>query len=137
VQKEKLRVLVVDDFELIRIQLVRVLKEQGIVQIDEASDGQVALEYLQRGTQSQSQHDLVFCDWVMPRMDGLEFLKVCREQPQYRDLTIIMVTAESEPASVMTAIKAGANDYLCKPIAEDALAKKIEKIVSKLLQSVA
>ena len=62
-------------------------------------------------------------------MNGLEVLEKCRSSKEFKDLPFIMVTAEAEQEGVVRALKAGANEYLIKPISAEMLQKKIEKIL--------
>ncbi|MDR2965076.1 MAG: response regulator, partial [Treponema sp.] len=72
--------------------------------------------------------DLVLLDWNMPNMDGMEFLKRIRANPEYENLPVIMVTSESARYSVVEALQTGATDYIVKPIHEKILMKKLYEI---------
>lgn len=126
------RILVVDDFEMVRILIKNALNDLGFVKIDEAENGAIAIEKLKEGFNNFTPYSIIFCDWTMPVMTGLEVLSFCRKDESFKSLPFIMVTAEADQDSVVKAIKAGANEYLVKPISPEILEKKVKKILSKI-----
>jgi two-component system, chemotaxis family, chemotaxis protein CheY len=62
----------------------------------------------------------------MPVMDGLEFVRQVRNHKEWRAITLVMVTTESEHAQVVRALAAGAHDYIIKPFTPDAVAEKLQ-----------
>ncbi len=135
--KSNVKILVVDDFEMVRVMLRNALNDLGFHHIEEAEDGVKALEMLNESFISGEAYSIVFCDWTMPEMTGIEVLENCRRSEALKNLPFVMVTAESEQESVVRAIKAGATDYLIKPISPELLEKKVHKILSKLSSSAA
>ncbi|MFT5523657.1 MAG: two-component system chemotaxis response regulator CheY [Pirellulaceae bacterium] len=115
-----MNVLVVDDVELTRMMLVKGLKDIGVKSILEAEDGVDALRIFK-----QNDIDVIFSDWKMPRMDGIELAKKIRELTD--DCPVIMITAESTKGSVIDAIRAGVSDYLIKPFDPVTLREKLTK----------
>jgi two-component system chemotaxis response regulator CheY len=65
----------------------------------------------------------------MPKLNGLELLKVARNMPNYKDTPIVMVTSEAAKYNVMEAIKAGVTDYVIKPVSAKNILPKIEKFL--------
>lgn len=124
----EVRVLVIDDLKLVRKIINDTLGELGFKSIEEATDGAEAMERLENAANENRPFGLIFCDWNMPVMSGYDFLVKLRSIEALKSVPVIMVTAESEQANVLKAIKAGANDYLVKPISKTALLKKIEKL---------
>jgi two-component system response regulator AtoC len=101
------RVLVVDDEQSLRKVLSATLQREGY-EVEVASDGEEALAALERDGA-----DVVVTDLVMPRMDGLTLLrKVVKSHP---DVPVIVVTAHGKIDSAVTAMKAGAFDFVTKP----------------------
>ena len=90
----------------------------------EAENGKQALRLLETNNVT-----IVFLDWNMPGMDGIEFLKVVRAMPQYKDLPIIMVTSERGKFSVIEALQCGATDYMVKPVQEKVFKEKVQEIL--------
>jgi len=124
---QNMRILVVDDFSTMRRIVKNVLKQIGYSNIDEAEDGADALNKL------RSRHyDFVVSDWNMPNLDGLEMLKQIRADEQLKGLPVLMVTAEAEKEKVVTAIRAGVNNYIVKPFTAETLKQKIEQIYERL-----
>ncbi len=117
-----MKVLLVDDSSTMRRIQKTQLTNLGISEIIEAGDGEDALGKLE----GNMPVDLILLDWNMPVMDGFTFLKTVRKDPKYSDVKIIMCTSESEKPKVVEALKAGANNYLVKPFAPDALKAKLE-----------
>ncbi|HYY80826.1 MAG TPA: response regulator [Actinomycetes bacterium] len=115
-----MRALVVDDSKAIRVILGRILKELGF-ETFEAGDGREALDRLAE----VGAIDLALVDWNMPEMNGLDFVRSVRADG-YDDMTMIMVTTETETEQVVRALAAGANEYVMKPFSKDMLVEKLD-----------
>jgi two-component system, chemotaxis family, chemotaxis protein CheY len=122
----KIKVLVVDDFPTMRRIVKNLLKQLGFENIDEAEDGAQALSKLKGGG-----FGLVVSDWNMPVMEGIDLLKHVREDETLKTMPFLMVTAEAEKDKVITAIKAGVDNYVVKPFTAEVLKEKLEKIADK------
>jgi two-component system chemotaxis response regulator CheY len=116
-----MKALVIDDSRTMRRIVSTVLKDLGY-ETTEAGDGQAALDVLEGG----DTFDLACIDWNMPVMDGLTFVTKVRENRDWRSLTLMMVTTESEHGQIVRALAAGAHEYLIKPFTPDALRDKLE-----------
>jgi DNA-binding response OmpR family regulator len=103
-------ILVVDDNELNRDVLVRMLRREGYVAI-EAENGKRALEIID----AQDVH-LVLLDEMMPEMSGSEVLTTLRKDLSNTELPVIMVTAKDDSDDIVGALERGANDYIVKPV---------------------
>jgi two-component system chemotaxis response regulator CheY len=114
------RALVVDDSRTIRSILGKKLVHLGF-KVSEAENGQVALDVL-RATPMVS---LALVDWNMPVMNGLEFVKSVRAESIYDDMTIVMVTTETETSQMLAALDAGANDYIMKPFTDEIIIERL------------
>ena len=118
-------VLVVDDSRIMRNIVKNYFTEQKIpCQYLEAENGSDALDTLMK-----QKIDLIFLDWNMPKLSGIDFLKRVRSINKYIKLPIIMVTSESAKYSVIEALKVGATDYIIKPINGKMFAEKVSKII--------
>ena len=118
-----IKALVVDDSKIMRSQVKRALTQISFAkfEFEEAMDGVNALEKFNEGI------DMLFVDWNMPKMTGVEFAKAVRDQG-YSDIPIIMVTAEKSMGKVDKALnEGGADEYITKPFTPD----KMEKTISK------
>jgi len=119
----KERILVVDDEANARGALRTILAEEGY-EISEASDGEAALELL-----GQLAPALVLADVRMPKMDGLTLLENARAAGH--DATFLMMTAFGSIESAVRAMKAGAENYLIKPLDVDAVLVFVTKALEK------
>lgn len=116
------KALVVDDSRAVRMILGKTLRELGYEVLD-AANGREALEVIQP---VKAEVTLVLADWNMPEINGLELLKKLRQDPELASLVIVMVTTETEVDQMVTALKAGANEYVMKPFTKDILVEKLE-----------
>ncbi len=120
---QSMKILVVDDFSTMRRIVRNILKQLGFTNVEEAEDGDVALEKLKNGD-----FQFVVADWNMPNMSGLEMLKAIRADDSLKDIPVLMVTAEAEKENVIQAAQAGVNDYVVKPFTADIMQQKIDRI---------
>ena len=115
-----MRALVIDDSVAMRSILRRTLVGLGF-EVEEAQHGQQAIDRLTAGDLP----DVCLVDWNMPVMDGLEFVTTVRKNREWRQITLMMVTTESEHSQVVRALAAGAHEYVIKPFTSDAIADKL------------
>lgn len=123
--------LVVDDFSTMRKIIKKVLDEIGYKNVVEAVDGKNALEVISASFQNGEPVQFVISDWNMPNMQGIELLKACKENPTYKSLPFMLVTAESEQSQIIEAAKAGVSEYVVKPFNAATLKAKIERVYAK------
>lgn len=116
-----MNILIIDDSKAMRTFLDYLVRDLGFGTVH-AADGCDALEVLAR---SPSDIDLALVDWDMPRMNGLDFVQAVRADPSYRGLKLMMVTTANSMERVATALAAGADDFLMKPVTKDNLADKL------------
>ena len=110
VPNRSLHVLVVEDNERTQKALVFLLHRHGYT-ATVARDGQVALGILKQ----PDPPSIVLLDWEMPRLDGLHVCRAVRSMPRQRYIYVIMITAHDDPADLVAALDAGADDFLSKP----------------------
>ena len=113
--------LIIDDSKTMRSILRRIVTELGF-ETSEAGNGQEALDQLEAGLLP----DICLIDWNMPLMDGYTFVTRVRADQRWRDLTLMMVTTESEHGQIVRALAAGAHEYVIKPFTPDAIIEKME-----------
>ncbi|GGQ63112.1 response regulator [Couchioplanes azureus] len=113
--------MVVDDSRAMRAILRRLLAATGC-EVVEADNGRSALDALNT---METIPDLALVDWNMPEVNGLEFIGAVRAQPQLRDITLMMVTTESDPRQIVKAMAAGAHEYIIKPFTADVITDKL------------
>jgi two-component system chemotaxis response regulator CheY len=115
-------ILIVDDLSMMRTIIKNLLSQLNVsCECLEAEDGLEALRYL-----AHQRIDLVLLDWKMPNLSGLELLKKVRALKL--KVPIIMVTGESDAASVKEAMEAGITGYIVKPVIKDILKEKLVKL---------
>ena len=101
--------LVVDDSRVIRTVARRILEDLHYT-VEEAEDGMAALRQLH-----EKMPDLIFLDWNLPSMKGLDFIKSVRGQPDGSRPFILFCTTENDAGEIAGAMAAGANECLMKP----------------------
>ena len=119
--------LVVDDFGTMRKVLRNLLKQSGYENVVEAEDGVSALQIIKT-----QKIDFIISDWHMPSMTGLDLLKSVRADKEVSGTPFLMITAETVPDSIMSALKAGVSSYIVKPFTAEVLSERIAKIMEKM-----
>lgn len=125
----KSKILIVDDVEANLRVLVRRL-EGSDYELHAVDSGEKALQYIE-----ESKPDLVLLDYMMPHMNGIDVLNIVRGEWKLDTLPIIMLTARAEAEAVVSALEAGADDYISKPIDFDVLKARIENQLNKVRAS--
>lgn len=121
-----MKILVVDDFPVMRRIVKTLMKQNGFTNFIEAEDGQIALETLKRNPDIE----FVISDWNMPNMTGIELLKSVRANDTLKHLPFLMVTAEAEKENIIEAVKSGVSNYIVKPFTAQTLGEKVAKILA-------
>lgn len=119
-----MRILVVDDSPIMRRIIANALGEIGYSEVEEASDGEEALQKL-----NGDSFDFLLTDWNMPNMNGLTLTKTVREHPSLSKLPILMVTTRGMKDDVVEALKAKVDNYVVKPFTSDVLRAKIDQVL--------
>ncbi len=122
---KNMNVLIVDDYKTMLRIVGNLLKQLGFSNIDEATDGSMALEKM-RGDKP---YGLVISDWNMEPMTGLQLLKEVRADEKLKATPFIMITAESKTENVIAAKQAGVNNYIVKPFNAETLKKKMVAVL--------
>jgi two-component system chemotaxis response regulator CheY len=120
-ERGNLKLLVVEDREVMLKIIRRLLVQLGYTDIDGASNGLRALEKLQA-----KKYDLILSDWNMDEMSGFELLKHVRADQAHADIPFILVTSEAKRENIVAAKAAGASGYLLKPFKLDMLKMTVE-----------
>lgn len=117
---EDLKVLLVEDQLEARTMLRNMMLEMGITQVFDASDGREALNFVDAAGDVVN---FIICDWEMPKMTGVEFLRQLRTVDQ--DLPFLMVTGRADMSSVVEAKSSGVTGYIKKPFSSKQLEAKL------------
>ena len=121
--KKDLKLLVVDDFSATRTILINQLSNLGYSNTFVSEDGFSALARLKSAL-----FDLVVTDLNMSDMSGLDLLKKIRTDSELKHIPVLMITSDDLQGNIVTAIKAGLNDYIIRPFREQTFKQKLDKI---------
>ena len=119
--ESEMKILIIDDSKFMRNAIEAKLKFLGL-EIHHAENGETGIKLALKVLPS-----LILLDVRMPGMDGFETCLQMRQFDSLQKIPIIMVTVESDEASVKKAIRAGATDYVLKPVNFEDLVKKLDK----------
>jgi DNA-binding response OmpR family regulator len=117
------QVLLVDDEPGVRESVKEYLQESGFT-VQVASNASDAWQMLQ-----QHAPDLVISDVMMPRVDGYQFLKQLRDDPRYKALPVVFLTARGMTSDRIQGYQAGCDAYLPKPFDADELVAIVENLL--------
>lgn len=122
-----MKMLTIDDSAVVRTIIKEAVWALGHECI-EAEDAEDALKIL---SELDYNFDLIFLDWNMPGMSGIEFLKILKLDIKHNSTPVMMVTSEGTSGSIVEAIKEGASHYIVKPFSTEDLLKKILECLGK------
>lgn len=123
-----MKALVVDDSKVMRLMVIRALRQARLAKFDcdEAGDGAEALKKFEEG-----EYQIVFIDFNMPTMNGLEFVQRVRGSGN-TDVPIVMITSEKTEAIQQQITEAGATAYIAKPFTPESLSSTLEPVVEAI-----
>ncbi|MEE8417888.1 MAG: response regulator, partial [candidate division Zixibacteria bacterium] len=122
----KIKVLIVDDMPNMRKTIRNMLRSIGFANIEEAADGEKALEKINSGG-----FGLVISDWKMPRMDGIQLLKKTRDNIDLKSIPFLIITAEISQNQIAQAAETEVDGYIIKPFNAATLKNKIENVFER------
>jgi two-component system, cell cycle response regulator len=115
-------ILVVDDSEIVRREIIQILREQSLFnQYHEAKDGLEGLKLL-FGTKV----DLILCDVEMPRMDGFKFIAMVKAREDVKNIPILLLTGNEDRETKIRGLEQGASDYITKPFDPGELTARVK-----------
>ncbi len=117
-----LKLMIVDDSNIIRSKITRTLSQHHMEVVATASNGEEAISLFARTTP-----DVVTMDLTMPRMDGLECIRALRKLNSR--VHILVVSALADKATAIQALKEGAQGFLCKPFSESDLTEAMDELL--------
>lgn len=136
--------LIVDDMPAMRAIIRTVLKSLGVKNIVEAGNGVQALQELQGSDRVIPKHylenpelfcsvtwrptDLIILDWIMPEMNGIEFLQLIQKIDRLKNIPVIMLTAEGHKENIIEAAECGVIGFIVKPFSVNVLHEKIKTV---------
>lgn len=117
--------LIIDDDPFIVKPLTLVLKRQGY-KVESARDGEAGLEKV-----VELHPAVVFLDVMMPKKDGYQVCQEIRNNPDLKDVYVIMLTAKGQEADAEKSIQLGANEYMMKPFRPSDVLARVKKILAE------
>ena len=123
--EKKYNILIVDDEQDVHTVLGKMLEKEGYL-VQSAFSAAQALEKIK-----QAKPDLMLLDIMMPKTSGIELLNTLRNQPETKDLLIIIISAKDEQSDRIEGLSHGADDYISKPFHLRSLVRKIEHVLQK------
>ncbi len=121
---KNMNVLIVDDYKTMLRIIRNLLRQLDFNNIDEATDGSMALQKLRQGN-----FGLVISDWNMEPMTGIQLLREVRADEKLKNMPFIMITAESKSENVIAAKEAGVSNYIVKPFNAETLKGKMVSVL--------
>lgn len=123
---KNMNILIVDDYKTMLRILRNLLRQLNFSNIEEATDGSMALQKLRQGN-----FDFVISDWNMEPMTGIQLLREVRADDNLKHLPFIMITAESKSENVIAAKQAGVSNYIVKPFNAETLKTKMVSVLGE------
>lgn len=120
-----MKFLVVDDSATMRRIIKNTLARLDFSNIIEAENGQEGWNVLVANPDVK----MILTDWNMPVLDGLGFVKKIKTDSRFNEIPIVMITTEGGKAEVITALKAGVNNYIVKPFTPEVLRNKLSSVL--------
>lgn len=120
-----IRVLVVEDDVAIRDMLCFSLRHSGF-ECDAVGDAETGLAQLK-----EQQPDIILLDWMLPGIDGIEFIRRLRANEYYAAIPVIMLTAKGESEDMIKGLGVGADDYVNKPFSPPELVARIKAVMRR------
>ena len=119
--RDSLKLLVIDDHPFFGMDLKYKLHPYGI-EVATAEDGERGIDQI-----LFAKPHIVFIDYMMPDMDGIETIKHIRKMKGFENLPLILFTSESYPNVIKEAVKAGATDFITKATSFETILQKIQQ----------
>jgi two-component system phosphate regulon response regulator PhoB len=122
------KILIIEDEAAIREMLGYTLMKEGF-EFEEAADVEEARPLIAKG-----KPDLILLDWMLPGMNGVDYARRVRNDPETRDIPIIMLTARGEESDKIRGLDTGADDYVTKPFSTKELLARIRAVMRRASQ---
>ena len=125
----KINALVIDDSGIMRKMVMRGLEEMGLCEFEfvEADDGAEGLKKF-----NPRAIDIIFVDWNMPNMDGMDMVRKLRAQHSGDNLPIVMVTTEKLTGKMEEALDGGVDTFISKPFTTESLKRRVGPLLERV-----
>ena len=124
--------MIVDDMATFRLMVKQTLSDLGYKNYVEAVDGAQAWTAIEEARNTKDPFGLVISDWTMPKMKGIELLKKVRAQDWGLNMPFILLTGETEKASIVEAIENRVTRYIIKPFTADSMKQNLKLAYEKV-----
>lgn len=126
--EDSLSILLIEDDTIERMKFNRTLSKLNFkCRVIEAENGEEALEILSRKDDLPS---IIFLDLNMPRLNGIEFLEIIKNDPDLRHIPSVILTTSNNTQDIKECYKTGISGYVIKPLKYDDYVDKINKVLS-------
>ncbi len=119
------RIAIVEDEDDLRESL-KILLEREDYYVKDFKDGTDALVGIK-----EEVFDLLLLDWMIPKLSGIELLRILRNDSNYNSLAVIMVTAKTMEINIVNALNLGADDYIIKPFRREELLARVKAVLRR------
>lgn len=119
-----MKILIVDDSRTMRRIVKKFLNQNDFNNLVEAPDGLKALEVIQN-----EGVDMIICDLNMPKMNGMELLKIVKQDERTRGIPFIMLTVEAIQKTMNKAVRLNVDSYIVKPVGEKVFMEQIYRVI--------
>ncbi len=128
-----LKILVIDDMDQLRAELIKILRSLGFFNISEARDGEQALEKIESEASVNEQYQLILSNINMPKMTGIELLEKVRGHSSLKNTPFLLISTENERDIIIKALTLGVSNYIIKPFTHDIVVQKLNDTMLKFL----
>ena len=126
--KKKLKILLVEDN---LIEIMKMKRTISLLELDhqlyEAKNGEEALQHLENRDQMP---DIILLDLNMPKINGIEFLKILKADEDLKHIPTVILTTSSNQKDLLECYKTGMSGYILKPLKYENYVKKIESVLN-------
>ncbi len=126
VVEQNMKIMIVDDYKTMLRILRNLLKQLNFLNVEEATDGSMALEMLRNST-----FGMVISDWSMEPMTGIQLLREVRNDDRLKHLPFVMITDGGKSENVFAAKEAGVSNYIVKPFNAEILKTKMFSVLGE------
>jgi diguanylate cyclase (GGDEF)-like protein len=125
VETPRRKILIVEDDEMIRVVIQRLLEREGF-EVTTCNDGSAAL-----ASAFENTYSMILSDILMPKLDGFGLLQRLRETPETERTPVVMLTSMGKDQDVHRGFELGANDYIVKPFSSSELLSRVRRLLKK------
>ncbi len=122
-----MKIIIADDSRMVRGIVEKIVGSIGFDAIH-AANGMDAVDILRAQSRDIA---LVLLDWNMPVLNGMDVIRIMRDEASLRNIPVLMVSTESETKRIQEALNAGAQGYVTKPFTSEQLIEAIRNVLSK------